>query len=108
MESAAKTTLDYFQVQKLHQTSTQLLHNGDHWDYNHADVDVCNDEVHMAWPGQLVKILAILALLSDPCAHGVQSLGRTLCLYLSIYETFLKPCEDLVNTVNVVNVDPSC
>ena len=43
----------------------------------------------------------------DPCGHGVQSLGRTLCLYLSIYETFLKPCEDLVNTVNVVNVDPS-
>ena len=41
--------------------------------------------------------------LSDPCAHGVRSLGR-LSLYLSIYETFLKPCEDLVKTVNVVNV----
>ena len=41
--------------------------------------------------------------LSDPCAHGVRSLGR-LSLYLSIYERLLKPCEDLVKTVNVVNV----
>ena len=38
--------------------------------------------------------------LSDPCAHGVRSLGR---LSMSVY-LWLKPCEDLVKTVNVVNV----
>ena len=38
--------------------------------------------------------------LSDPCAHGVRSLGSNVCTYKS----FLKPCEDLVKTVNVVNV----
>ena len=29
-----------------------------------------------------------------PCAHGVRPMGRLLCLYLSIYERFLKPSED--------------
>ena len=28
--------------------------------------------------------------LSDPCAHGVRSLGSNVCLY----ERFLKPCEN--------------
>ena len=37
--------------------------------------------------------------LSDPCAHGVRSLGSNV----TPYKTFLKPCEDLVKTVNVVN-----
>ena len=37
--------------------------------------------------------------LSDPCAHGVRSLGR-LCLYVS-----MRGFWNLVKTVNVVNVD---
>ena len=41
-----------------------------------------------------------MAFLSDPCAHGVRSLGSNV----RNSNTFLKPCEDLVKTVNVVNV----
>ena len=37
----------------------------------------------------------------DQCAHRVRSLGRLVF----IYEKFLKPCEDLVKAVNVVNVE---
>ena len=37
----------------------------------------------------------------DQCAHRVRSLGRLVF----IYERFLKPCEDLVKAVNVVNVE---
>ena len=44
------------------------------------------------------------SFLSDPCAHGVRSLGRLVSIYVFLYGTFLKPCEDLVKTINVVNV----
>ena len=37
--------------------------------------------------------------------HWVRSLTSLyVYVYVFIYETFLKPCEDLVKTVNVVNV----
>ena len=39
--------------------------------------------------------------LSDPCAHGVRSLGYSNVCHS---QSFLKPCEDQVKTVNVVNV----
>ena len=51
--------------------------------------------IQIALPSQY-----LLIFLSDPCAHGVRSLGSNVCTY----KTFLKPCEDLVKTVNVVNV----
>jgi len=38
--------------------------------------------------------------LSDPCAHGVRSLGSNV----RPSDMLFKPCEDLVKTVNVVNV----
>ena len=38
------------------------------------------------------------------CTWGpIIALGRKLCHLI-----LLKPCEDLVKTVNVVNVEPSC
>ena len=43
---------------------------------------------------------ATSSFLSDPCAHGVQSNGSQ-CLYI-FSRGLVKPCEDLVKTVNVM------
>ena len=59
-----------------------------------------NWQSFLAEPVQGEKQVGFNRFLSDPCAHGVRSLGRPV----TPYKTFLKPCEDLVKTVNVVNV----
>ena len=47
----------------------------------------------------ILYLFVFCTFLSDPCAHGVGSLGR-----LVRHTPFVKPCKDLVKTVNVVNV----
>ena len=54
--------------------------------------------------------LCISVFLSDPCAHGVRSLGRLVSMSVSIYETFLKPCVDYCQCCQCVDTlvdDPS-
>ena len=56
----------------------------------------------LLWPSFILH--QFMQFLSNLCAHGVQSLGRPVSMSLSICERFLKPCEELVETVNVVDV----